>query len=144
MQTVPMPHNKRVVDMLSKLAEDNPGVRGKYKIAAGVVYKKHLVATGVNSYKTHPMMLEFGKNKVSLFLHAEVDAIKNALRLISVDQLSKSELYIVRVKKIDGKKGWYSGLAKPCKGCQRAIETFNLKAVHYTTDENSIETCACS
>ena len=143
MQTGRMPLNNRVVDMLSRLAVDNPGVRGKYKIAAGIVYKKHLVATGVNSYKTHPMMWEFGKNQDALFLHAEVDAIKNALRLISVDQISKAELYIVRVKK-DGKRGWVKGLAKPCEGCQRAIETFNLKTVHYTTDENTLKTCACS
>jgi deoxycytidylate deaminase len=88
--------------------------------------------------------VEFGKNQDSLFLHAEVDAIKNALRLISVDQLSKSELYVVRVKRVEGKKGWFKGLAKPCEGCQRAIETFNLKAVHYTTDENTFKTCTCS
>lgn len=144
MLTGRMLHNNRIVGMLSRLAENNPGVRGKYKIAAGIVFKRHLVATGVNSYKTHPMMWEFGKNKDSLFLHAEVDAIKNALRLISVDQLSKSDLYIVRVKRVDGEREWISGLAKPCRGCQRAIETFNLKNVHYTTDENTVETCACS
>lgn len=137
--------NTRVVDMLTRLAVENPGVRGKYKIAAGVVYKKHLVATGVNSYKTHPMMWEFGKNQDALFLHAEVDAIKNSLKLITQEQLSKCDLYIVRVKKEDGKSGWQKGLAKPCKGCQRAIETFDIRRVFYTNDNNTLTTaCACT
>lgn len=137
--------NNRVIDMLTRLAVENPGVRDKYKIAAGIVYKKHLVATGINSYKTHPMMWEFGKNQDALFLHAEVDAIKNALRLITQDQLARCDMYIVRVKKEDGKRGWFQGLAKPCRGCQRAIETFNLRNVYYTTDDNKIASaCSCT
>lgn len=130
--------------MLTRLAVENPGVRGKYKIAAGVVYKKHLVAAGVNSYKTHPLMWQFGKNQDSLFLHAEVDAIKNSLKLITHEQLRRCDLYIVRVKREDGNPVWQPGLAKPCKGCQHAIETFDIRRVYYTTDAGTLhKVCSC-
>ena len=85
--------------MLTRLAIETEGVRGRIKLSAGVVYRKHLIATGVNSYKSHPMMLQWGKNSDSIFLHAEVDAIKNALRVITQEQLAKCDLYVVRVKK---------------------------------------------
>jgi hypothetical protein len=71
-----MPLNSRVVEMLSRLAEDNPGVRSKYKIAAGVVYKKHLVATGINSYKTHPMMWSLVKIKTPFSFTPKLTQLK--------------------------------------------------------------------
>ena len=76
--------SKRIFQYLTKLALDNEGTKGRFRLAAGIVHKKSLIATGVNSYKSHPLMLQFGKNSDSIFLHAEVDAIKNALRLLSV------------------------------------------------------------
>lgn len=125
--------NGRIVEMLTRLAIETDGIRGRIKVASGVVYRKHLIATGVNSYKSHPMMLEYGKNPKSIFLHAEVDAIKNALRVVTQDQLTKCDLYVVRVKKDEG--GHYvHGLAKPCEGCSRAIASFNLRNVYYTRD----------
>lgn len=130
-----MAMSERIVSMLTRLAKENPGTKGKFKIAAGVVYKKHLISTGVNSYKTHPLMKQYGKNSDAIYLHAEVDAIKNALRLITQDHLNKCDLYIVRVKRpYDGAKNWIHGLAKPCLGCCRAIETFGIKNVYYTTE----------
>ena len=119
--------------MLTRLAIETEGVRGRIKLSAGVVYRKHLIATGVNSYKSHPMMLQWGKNSDSIFLHAEVDAIKNALRVITQEQLAKCDLYVVRVKK--DKRGRYIyGLAKPCEGCSRAVATFNIRNVYYTSE----------
>ena len=128
--------NLRIQEMLTRLAIENPGVQGRFKMAAGVVFKKELIATGINSYKTHPMMMpENGYREGQIFLHAEPDAIKNALRLITQEQLAKCELYIVRVKRPDiGSKGWIHGLAKPCPGCMKTIASFGLKAIQYTTD----------
>lgn len=134
----------RISNMLTRLAVENPGVRSRYKMAAGVVYKKHLIATGINQYKSHPLMSEFGKNEEAIFLHAEIDAIKNALRLITPKQLSKCDLYIVRVKRDKSLKHYVHGLAKPCDGCRRAIEAFELRNVFYTQDTNNIVTsCYC-
>ncbi len=125
----------KIKQMLVRLAIENPGVQGRFKLAAGIVYRGHLIATGVNSYKTHPLMLGWGKNSDSIYLHAEIDAIKNALRLVTQAQLTKCDIYIVRVKRPDnGKNGWVEGLAKPCPGCRRAIESFGLKRVLWTED----------
>lgn len=121
--------SKRIFQYLTKLALDNEGTKGRFRLAAGIVHKKSLIATGVNSYKSHPLMLQFGKNSDSIFLHAEVDAIKNALRLLSVGQLKDCDMYVVRVKR-DGSYG----LAKPCEGCRNALALYGLKNVYYTHD----------
>ena len=128
--------NNRIVEMLTQLAVDNPGIRNnQFKFGAGIVYKNNLIATGVNSYKTHPLMAQWGQNEDSICLHAEIDAIKNALKLITPRQLAKCDIYIVRVKRPEpNSKGWITGLAKPCKGCRRAIVNFGLRNVYYTKD----------
>lgn len=125
---------------LLQVAYDNPGVQGRVKMAAGIIYKKHLIATGINSYKTHPLMCESnGYRDGQIYLHAEVDAIKNALRIISVDQLSKCDMYIVRLKKTQPYGTTFVlGLAKPCPGCMQLISSFNLKNVYWTEDEETV------
>lgn len=132
--------NKKILNRLTKLAVETPGVQGRFKIAAGVVYKRQLIASGVNSYKTHPMMMpENGYREGQIFLHAEPDAIKNALRLITLDQLTKCSLYIVRVKHPHPTSlEWVHGLAKPCPGCARTIASFGISDVQYTLDEEVI------
>lgn len=122
--------------MLTRLAMKSPGVsNGRVRMAAGIVYRRHLVATGVNQMKTHPMMMGDGYRDDQLFLHAEVDAIKNALKLLTAEELSKSSLAIVRVKRpYIGAKTWIHGLAKPCPGCQTIIDSFGIKDVWWTKD----------
>lgn len=122
--------NKRFKQTLTDLAIANIGIRNRIKLAAGVVYKNRLVAVGINSYKSHPLMTKFGKNPEAIYLHAEVDAIKNALRVLSLQELEKSDILVVRVKK-DG-HDYKTCLAKPCEGCARAIEAFNLRNLYYT------------
>lgn len=122
--------NKRFKQTLTDLAVANIGIRNRIKLAAGVVYKNRLVAVGINSYKSHPLMTKFGKNPEAIYLHAEVDAIKNALRVLSLQELEKSDILVVRVKK-DG-HDYKTCLAKPCEGCARAIEAFNLRNLYYT------------
>lgn len=130
--------NKKIVEMLTRLAIDNPGVRNQFKFGAGIVYKNHLIATGINSHKTHPLMAQWGQNDESICLHAEIDAIKNSLKLITPSQLAKCEMYIVRVKRPEPESSdWVHGLAKPCEGCRRAIANFEIKNVYYTTDHDS-------
>lgn len=130
--------NPRIKQMLTRMAIENPGVQGRFKLAAGIVFRRHLIATGVNSYKTHPWMNEWGTNSDSIFLHAEIDAIKNSLKLINQSQLERCSMYIVRVKRLSptDRYRWTYGLAKPCDGCMRAITNFNLKQVLWTHDES--------
>ena len=122
--------NTTILKYLTKLAMNNEGVKGKWKLAAGVVLKNNLLATGVNSYKTHPMMLKYGKNSEAIFIHAEIEALKNALRLVEPVILTKCDLYVVRVRR-DGSYG----CARPCVGCGRAISEFGLRNVYWTEND---------
>ena len=124
----------RILNTLRQAAIDND-IPMRHKLAAGIVYKRSLIAVGVNSFKTHPLMLRYGKNDQSVYLHAEIDVIKNALKVIDVADLEQCDLYVYRVKKAaQYSPRWITGLARPCSGCQRAIEAFGVRNVFYTTD----------
>jgi len=125
-----------ILDTLSKVAEANDEYP-RAKMAAALVKGNKIISIGINRMKTDPLQAKFGKNKESIFLHAEIHAIKNALRNYSVEEIRNSNLYIVRVKKIsthDHSFTW--GMAKPCAGCQLAIDEFDIKNVVYSTDQN--------
>jgi len=131
---------QRIFDILEQHAIDSPGLRGRFKLACAIVYKRTIITVGTNSFKTHPIMEEYGNNKESIFLHAEIDAFNKALKLLSKEQLAKCDLYILRVKR-DGlnqkshkKDRWVRGLAKPCKGCMKAIVQHRIRNIFFTQD----------
>lgn len=128
-------HN-RVLNTLFKLAQDVAPVASA-RIAAGVVYRNEIISFGVNQMKTHPFQNRFSKNSESIYLHAETDAIKNALRSLSIKDLEKCTLYICRAKYSE--RNFVYGLSKPCPGCMRAISTFNIRKVIYTCDDGNYE-----
>jgi len=129
----------RITQMLTKLAIDSGGYGQRVPMAAGIVYKKHLVATGTNQPKTHPLMMTQGYRADQLYMHAEVDAIRNALRLITPAQLAECNIHVVRVKRpYSGSKRWVHGLAKPCEGCANVIENFGIKKVFWTSDYEEV------
>jgi deoxycytidylate deaminase len=126
--------NEGILHTLAKVAAANPGQREK--LAAAVVCRNKIISIGINSMKSHPMAAKYGKNKEAVFLHAEIDSIKNALREIDIDDFTKCDLYVCRVKKPKPfSKHYITGLAKPCCGCERAIIAFGIKRVIYTTDD---------
>jgi|TARA_B100000959_G_C14973467_1_gene620646 tRNA(Arg) A34 adenosine deaminase TadA len=127
---------QRIFDILEQHAIDSPGLKGRFKLACAIVYKKTIITVGTNSYKTHPIMEEYGNNKESIFLHAEIDAFNKALKLLSKEQLAKCDLYILRVKR-DKKNKWVRGLAKPCKGCMKAIAQHNIRNIFFTQDNDA-------
>lgn len=127
--------NVGILHTLTQVAAANP--HPAEKLAAAIVYRNRIISIGMNSMKSHPMAAKYGKNKEAIFLHAEVSAIKNALREVDVDDLARCDIYIARIKKprpFSNKYVW--GLARPCNGCQRAIAEFGIKRVIYTTNEN--------
>lgn len=129
--------NEGILHTLAKVAAANPAQREK--LAAAIVCRNKIISVGMNSMKSHPMAAKYGKNEHAVYLHAEVAAIKNALREIAVDDFTKCDIYITRVKKekpFTNKYVW--GLAKPCAGCERAIAEFGLKRVIYTCDDGDI------
>ena len=125
--------NTKIFDETFKLAQAVEPVRGA-RIAAAVVRKGKVISYGFNHKKSHPFQAKFCKNNHAVFFHAEVHAIKNALTTVDVNDLSKCELYIVRAKRDETNKKWISGMSKPCSGCQKCIDLFDLKSVYYSKE----------
>lgn len=124
-----------MIEELKKIASRLPRIAGA-RVAAAIVYRNWEPFYGVNSLKSHPFQKRFCSNENAIFLHAELEAIKNAVEMLHPELMEYTTLYIARMKyKDQTKKGMIQGLAKPCIGCHRAIATFGIKNVCYTTDE---------
>ena len=132
-----MRKHEKVMDLLAVVAEgvDRNTTSSGARLAAAVVYKNQIITIGVNRKKSHPFQARYSKNEDAIYLHAETDTIRGALRYLSEKQLTKSTLYVCRIKHEDGPGSpiiW--GLSKPCTGCQRAIATFDIKNVVYSEE----------
>ena len=126
--------DKAALRYLTQHAIVNPGVTGR-KLAAMICIRGHASFIGLNSLKTDPLQSRFSKNPDAIHLHAEVHALKVALRNIEVDALRRATLYVCRVKRPEAKsKSWMWGTACPCVGCRNAIEEFGIGRVVYTLD----------
>ena len=128
----------KYISTLARMAVSVEPVR-KARLASCLVHQNTVVAFGINQLKSHPFQFKFSKNDDSIYLHSEVDCIKNSLRFLDADQIKKSTLYVCRVKYTSTeKKSMIFGLAKPCIGCARAITSFGIKKVVYTENGDSI------
>jgi len=105
-----------------------------------VVYRGKIVGRGYNKYCVENV------NKVNRWsIHAEVDAINNALRKISKDDLTKSTLIVVRKLKdgtqIENNKTLTKssklffdevGYSEPCEHCVNFIKKNKIKTCYYS------------
>lgn len=124
----------RIMDFARRQAIDNDDYR-RAKLAAIIGIKNKIISVGTNKIKTHPFQKTYAKNSEAIFLHAEINAIKNSLNHLDPEDLKKATLYIYRVKRPSGNsKQWVNGMSKPCMGCMGAIVEFGFKRVIYTTD----------
>lgn len=121
----------KTVHLLNKIAllSDHP----KFQMSAIIVRRNTILGVGCNKMKSHPFQAKYRKNIDAIFLHAEVNAIKNALRDHSIDDLVGSTMYVLRKTS----KGY--GLAKPCDGCMRAIVEFGIGEVIYSNNTNTFD-----
>lgn len=126
--------NEKFLDILTKAAVDIPNPVRNYRLTSAVVYKNSIISFGANSYKTDPFQAKWSKNDHAIHLHAEVDAIKNAIKRGGMDILKRSTLYVARVRSLNG-FGYERAMARPCIGCRRCIAEFGIKDVVYTTNE---------
>ncbi|MEI7674568.1 MAG: deaminase [bacterium] len=132
--------SEALFNTLAKVAEANDEFP-QARLAAAIVRNNKILSIGINRKKSDPFQARFAKNKEAIFLHAEIHAIKNALRELSVDDLKGTDLYICRVKRpYSGAKNYVWGMAKPCCGCERAIAEFGIKNVIYSNDHGKYET----
>ena len=123
--------HEAIIKLLERVAEDVSPIKTA-RIAAAIVYRGEIISIGINSYKSDPLQAKYSKNEHAIYLHAEIAAIKKALKRINKDELKRCDMYIVRRKIHNGIM--CNGLAKPCSGCQRAIETYGIHNVFYTLD----------
>lgn len=123
----------KIFNTLEKVADfsDHP----QHNLASAIVLRNKFVSFGYNRLKTDPFQARFGKNIDAIFLHAEIHAIKNALRRIDLEDFRRSDLYVMRV--MTGERKW--GMAKPCSGCMRAIAEFGIRNVFYINHEGKID-----
>lgn len=123
---------EKYFDLLEKVTRPmTPKVRN-YRVSAMISIGKDIISFGHCKMKSHPLQKRFGANEESIYLHAELDALAAALREIHVDDLKQATLYVLRLKKVDGEL--IRANAKPCEGCQQAIDAFGFKRVYYTTE----------
>ncbi len=128
---------------LSKVAAATDGVNN-HRLAAGVFIKRDLVAVGWNRLKTDVFQMKYGKNADSIFIHAEIDAIKRAIRQLTNNHYLSyrfspaSTLVVIRYDA----KSQRLKMAKPCAGCQRAISDFEIGRVLYSNDTGELEELA--
>lgn len=125
---------EEVFKQLRLIAQDVAPV-AQARIASAVVYRKEIIGLGVCRKQSHPLQKLFARNPESIYIHAEVDAIRNVLRKYSPKVLRSSTLFVVRQKFLDNTKSCFvDGLAKPCEGCQKAIDFYKIPRVEWTTD----------
>lgn len=108
------------------IARSHHGV-GKGKLAAALTKGRFLLGTGVNLAKSHPLQARFADRPDRLWLHAEMDALRKALREYG-DKIEGATMWVARAK-----KNGQAGMACPCKGCQSALRFFGVKEVIFTT-----------
>lgn len=113
------------LDRAVKAARTNP-VIGLPKLAAVLTCKSGNYYVGYNSRQTHPLAKKFGRHEDAICLHAEVDAIRRACA--AGDDCRGASLSVARVLRTG-----QTAMAKPCEGCQRAIISFQIKEVDWTT-----------
>lgn len=130
-----MAKTNHMFSLLERVADLSDHTR--YKMAASIVMKNRVISFGYNRMKTDPLQARFGKNAECIYLHAEIASIKNALRHLDVDDLRKTEMYVLRIR--NGTDGPEWAMSKPCDGCMGAIEEFGIKRVYYTTKPNEYE-----
>jgi len=104
------------------------------KHSALITYKNEVISLACNRFKSHPFQKKFGRADEAIFLHAEISAIKQALRRLSLKELSKSSLYVVRVSINTNDNKPHFIYSKPCDGCMRAIAEFDISKVFYSND----------
>lgn len=127
-----------IIDILWKYTESVHSTgRKRVRMGSVLVYKKRIIAFGMNRIKSHPMQLQFNEYP---FLHSEVDCIIRALKHIDIDKLPYCNLFTLRLKYENSNRDkLIMGSAKPCKGCSKFLAYFNISNINYSTDQQYME-----
>jgi len=113
----------KIEKILAKICGDSEYFGGSSHAAAVMKSKNRIVSIGTNGSKTTPWS-KFSKYPYGC---AEAVAIGKAANSIGINALKKCYLVVVRVDK-NGNLAY----SKPCKACQKLIDSVGLKKVEYT------------
>lgn len=114
----------------------------RFRVGCVMAYKKHVIGSGRNSYKSNPMQKSYNR-KYRHFNNTNGEYIHDAVHaeiacLCSVGKSlrnqidwSKVKVYVYRI--CPGKKLGY-GNARPCDACMNALHDLNIKHIYYTDD----------
>lgn len=116
-------------DVLFEMAKNVEPIQSA-RIVAGIHRKGKLLSVGFNQRKSHPLQAKWASRPERIFLHAEIDAIRNYLYHHTLDSLESCSMLVVRVKRSNNR--WVCGCAKPCSGCRRALEFYGLKNIEWS------------
>lgn len=126
------------IDMLFDFAREVKPVKSS-RIVAGMFDGKALISLRNNSMKSDPFQKKYGTTEHNIYIHAEIGAIKAALKAQKdTEYLEQLTLIVVRAKKIKGV--WQYGDSKPCLGCRSAITEFNIGEIVYYENDKWIST----
>lgn len=128
----------RVFDALSDICAICPKHHNA-RVSAAIIYKRRIISVGTNTGKSDPWQQRFSKHADSIYLHAEIQAIKRAHTRIGEEKLRDATLYVCRLTQSQDGKRFYRALARPCEGCRKAIAEFGIKRVYYTVNTTEVE-----
>ena len=112
------------------------------KVGCVIVYKKHIIGRGFNSFKTDPYQKRYNQYRewttypehsknCGHAIHAEIAALKSVTYPVSIQvNWSKVKVFIYRVAV--GLIG-HSGLSLPCPACAHALSDTGIRQAYYTT-----------
>ena len=74
------------------------------------------------------------RNQFSIFIHAEIAAIKNSLKRIDLEDFKRSSLIVVRTKRNKDNTRYVPAMSKPCDGCMACIYEFGIRDIFFTNE----------
>lgn len=116
--------NEKVFRLLCDAAQES---EFKHKHASCICHKGRVLSIGTNQRKTHPLQAKYSDKDARVWLHSEIDAIVQVINRHGAEILKDCELFNLRLT-----RGGNIGNSKPCEGCSRAIEAFEIGRVYWT------------
>lgn len=110
--------------MASRLRQHD---RRKHTVCAITLGGRVVALAGNEPDKSDPLQARYARNPESIFLHAEILALKRASKLLSDNELRRCVAWVARAKADST-----PGLARPCGGCWTALRDYGIRDVRWT------------